>query len=187
MKKTISLFIVITLIFTFTSCEKYKSGAENSVAMPETSEVTTNRPESITKKPESTTNKSTSNNKTVIFPAETGDSIKASIDTSSGYDLSPGPKFVMLKNNKTIGYGVFIKKQTYLSSLEAFKKDKNITILETSKKYGNDYILWTDNDSEYYNYSILINNSNTGIILRNVTSKESAKGFFNNCAFLLNK
>ena len=51
-------------------------------------------------------------------------------------------------------------------------------MLDSGKKDGNDYFFWCYNDTEW-NYVIKINGSNTGIVLGNNVSEESAKECFN--------
>lgn len=55
--------------------------------------------------------------------------------------------------------------------------DENATILDSGEKDGCEYVMWNYNDSEY-DYAILIEDSNTGILLGNDVSEESAKECF---------
>lgn len=65
--------------------------------------------------------------------------------------------------------------QQYVSVVNA---DEKAEMIDSGTKNGNEYIFWCYNGSEY-NCAILIKGSNTGIVLGNPVSEESAKECFN--------
>lgn len=62
------------------------------------------------------------------------------------------------------------------------QSDENAKLLDSGTKDGNEYIFWSFNDREF-NYAILIKDSNTGVILGNNVSEESARECFERLTF----
>lgn len=115
--------------------------------------------------------------KTYTFSVETGDSIEISLDTSENYDITSEIPFVISCNDDVLSQGIFITADNYEEYKKAVSSDVNAVLMETEVKDGNEYIFWSYNNSEF-NYAILIADSNTGIILGNDVSKESAQECF---------
>ncbi len=68
--------------------------------------------------------------------------------------------------------------ESYAQFVEAIESDGNAVLLDSGTKDGNEYIFWSYNDSEF-DYAILIDDSDTGIVLGNIVSQESAVECFN--------
>jgi nitrogen regulatory protein PII-like uncharacterized protein len=67
----------------------------------------------------------------------------------------------------------------------AVEEDENASLLENGSTDTIEYFMWNYNNSEY-NYAILIKNSQTGVLLGNTVSEESAKEVFNRLQISLN-
>lgn len=121
---------------------------------------------------------STSSSKAFTFSVDTGDSVKVSLDTTGSYDLSSDVPFVISHEGKTLSQGAFMPTESYAQFVEAIESDENAVLLDSGTKDGNEYIFWSYNDLEF-DYAILIEGSNTGIVLGNNVSQESAVECFN--------
>lgn len=121
---------------------------------------------------------STSSSKAFTFSVDTGDSVKVSLDTTGSYDLSSDVPFVISHEGKTLSQGAFMPAESYAQFVEAIESDENAVLLDSGTKDGNEYIFWSYNDLEF-DYAILIEGSNTGIVLGNNVSQESAVECFN--------
>lgn len=120
---------------------------------------------------------STHSAKAYTFKVDNGDRIKIKLDTSDGYDISSDIPFVLSCEDETVSKGIFIYSEKYEEYVSAVESDSEAEILDAGTKDGNEYIFWRFGDSEY-NYAILINDSDTGIILGNAISEESARECF---------
>lgn len=121
---------------------------------------------------------SASSSKAFTFSVDTGDSVQVRLDTSDGYDLSSDVPFVISHEGKPLSQGAFMPRESYEQFVGAIESDENAVLLDSGTKDGNDYIFWSYNDSEF-DYAILIDGSNTGIVLGNIVSQESAVECFN--------
>jgi len=120
---------------------------------------------------------STNSSKTYTFTVDNGDKIKITLDTSDDYDISSDLPFSISCNEEILSRGSFIFGEAYEQYVSVVETDEKAELLDCGTKGGNEYIFWCYNDSEY-NYAILVNNSNTGIIIGNLVSEESAKECF---------
>ena len=111
------------------------------------------------------------------YSVETGDTVKIRLDTSDGYSFSSKLPFEISKDEKLQSQGTFITKDDYNQYALVVEEDEYATILDKGEKDGNTYVFWSYNDSEY-NYAIYIEDSNTGVLLGNVISEESAEECF---------
>lgn len=116
--------------------------------------------------------------KAFTYSVETGDSVKVSLDTSDKYDMTSDLPFAISCDGETFSQGLFITAENYSQYVEVVNTDETAALLDSGSKDGNQYIFWSYNDSEY-NYAILIGDSNTGMILANNVSEESARECFN--------
>lgn len=121
---------------------------------------------------------SAGSSKAFTFSVDTGDSVKVSMDTTGSYDLSSDVPFVISHEGKTLTQGTFMPAESYAQFVEAIESDGNAVLLDSGTKDGNEYIFWSYNDSEF-DYAILIDDSDTGIVLGNIVSQESAVECFN--------
>jgi len=125
---------------------------------------------------------STNSFKAYTFTVDNGDKIKITIDTSDDYNISPDLPFSISHDGRILSQGSFILGDAYEQYVSAVSADGNAKLLDSGIKDGHKYIFWCYNESEY-NYVILISDSNTGIILGNLVSEESAKECFNRLEF----
>lgn len=121
---------------------------------------------------------SASSSKAFTFSVDTGDSVEVRLDTSGSYDLSSDVPFVISHEGNTLSQGAFMPAESYEQFVEAIESDENAILLDSGTKDGNEYIFWSYNDTEF-DYAILIDGSNTGIVLGNNVSQESAVECFN--------
>lgn len=120
----------------------------------------------------------TTSSKVYTFTVDNGDKIKVELNTSNDYDLSSDVPFAILCDGKTLSQGSFVMAESYQQYVSVVNTDENAELIDSGTKDGNEYIFWCYNGSEY-NYAILIKGSNTGIVLGNPVSEESAKECFN--------
>lgn len=115
--------------------------------------------------------------KAYTFSVDNGDSIKVSLNTMDNYDISSELPFTITCNGELQSQGTFILGDAFAQYKSVVENDEKAEMIDSGEKDGNDYIFWCYNGSEY-NYAILIADSNTGIVLGNVISEESAKECF---------
>lgn len=111
--------------------------------------------------------------KVFTFSVDTGDKVCIELDTTDGYDITSDLPFEISQNGSVLSQGTFIEAEQFESYVQAVSNDANAKIIETNTKDSNQYMFWSYNDSEF-NIVILINNSNTGILLGNTISENSA-------------
>ena len=115
--------------------------------------------------------------KAYTFSVDNGDSIKVSLNTMDNYDISSELPFTITWNGELQSQGTFILGDAFAQYKNVVENDENAEMLDAGEKDGNEYIFWCYNGSEY-NYAILIAETNTGVVLGNVISEESAKECF---------
>lgn len=120
---------------------------------------------------------STNSSKTYTFTVDNGDKIKISLNTTDNYDISSEVPFTISCDGKILSQGSFVLAESYQQYVSVVNTDENAELIDTGTKNGNEYIFWCYNESEY-NYAILIKDSNTGIVLGNPVSEESAAECF---------
>lgn len=116
------------------------------------------------------------------FSVETGDSVKITLDTSDGYSMTSDLPFAISKDDETLSQGTFITADTYYMYVDAVNTQENIELLESKSNNHVEYIFWCYSDTEY-DYAILLKDSNTGILLGNNISRESAEECFERMQF----
>ena len=121
---------------------------------------------------------STTSSKTYTFTVDNGDKIKISLNTTDNYDISSEVPFSISCDGKTLSQGSFVLAESYQQYVSVVNTDENAKLIDSGTKDGNEYIFWCYNGSEY-NYAVLIKGSNTGIVIGNPVSEESAKECFN--------
>lgn len=120
----------------------------------------------------------TKSSKTYTFTVDNGDKIKVTLDTTDNYDITSEVPFAITCDGKTLSQGSFVLAESYQQYVSVVNTDENAQMIDSGTKDGNEYIFWCYNGSEY-NYAILIKGSNTGIVIGNPVSEESAKECFN--------
>ena len=111
------------------------------------------------------------------YKVETGDNIKISLTTNDGYELTSDIPFVISKDKKELSQGTFISTEYYTAYVDSVKNDEKAKIIDEGTKSDCSYVMWNYNDSEF-NYVVMINGTNTGILIANNISEESAKECF---------
>ena len=111
------------------------------------------------------------------FKVETGDNIIVSLVSNDGYSLSSDIPFVISKGKKELSQGTFIWADYYDAYVDSVSSDEKAKIIDEGEKDNYSYVMWNYDDSEF-NYVIKINGTNTGILLSNNISEESAKECF---------
>lgn len=120
----------------------------------------------------------TKSSKAYTYTVDNGDKIRVELNTSDNYNISSDVPFVISYNGYTQSHGSFILSEYYQQYVDVVNADEKAELIDFGTKDGNEYIFWCYNRSEY-NYAILVNGSNTGIVLGNLVSAESAKECFN--------
>lgn len=128
----------------------------------------------------------TNNNISYTYSVSTNDKVKIAIDITEGFSITKDIPFSILKNSKNLSQGKFITNSDYDSFVESVKTDINFTLLDYGNINGNEYIFWNYNNSEY-NYAVLLNGTDTGVILGNNISEESARECFSKLTISLEK
>ncbi|WP_249030497.1 hypothetical protein [Tannockella kyphosi] len=118
--------------------------------------------------------------------ADTGDTISVKFDTSDGYYLEEYDTesllldtqiFCVYDSDDTIlSQATFVSSSDYSLYNIAISGDSAATLIDSSDE-GNQYLFWSYDDSEF-NYIILVEGSNTAIVLGNNVSQESAQECF---------
>ncbi len=119
----------------------------------------------------------TSSNKSYTFSVDTGDKVKLKLDTSDKYDITSNIPFEISCDGEVMSQGSFIKAEYYEDYVKVAKSDKKAQLIDSGEKNNNKYVFWSYNNEEF-NYAILVGDSNTGILLGNIISKESAEKTF---------
>ncbi len=122
---------------------------------------------------------------TYTYNVSTGDSVDIKLDTSDDYQLTSDLPFEISKDGQLLTSGSFINADGYQMYAGAVEEDENASLLENGSTDTIEYFMWNYNNSEY-NYAILIKNSQTGVLLGNTVSEESAKEVFNRLQISLN-
>lgn len=120
----------------------------------------------------------TSSSMTYLFSVDNGDSVKITLDTTDHYKMTSEVPFTISHDGETLSQGAFIQGEAYSEYINAVERDEKAYVLDSGTKDGNEYEFWKYNDSEY-NYVIKVAGTNTGIVLGNNVSQESAQECFN--------
>lgn len=131
---------------------------------------------------------------TKTFKTDSGEKVALSLDTTSGYKLSDTQGlFIVSKKDKAISRGIFIKKETYESYVEWLDKKTgnkkfvgNTTKIIEDKETDNiKYIYYSSTGASgiEYNHVGYIKDSNTGFLINNTVSGQTARECFNLLSF----
>lgn len=112
------------------------------------------------------------------FSIDNGDSIKISLDTSDKFKISSNVPFEISQDGRVLMQGSFIRGEAYDEYVSALESAENTVIMDSGVKDGNKYTYWIYNAQEF-NYVIMVEGSNTGIVLSNSISPNSAMECFN--------
>lgn len=122
---------------------------------------------------------STTAKKTVAYTysVETGDNIVVELDASGNYGLSSEIPFEISHNGEVISHGIFIYSDYYSEYIETVKNDSNAIIIDSGENDSCEYLMWNYKGEEF-NYVMKIKGTDTGLLLGNNVSEESAKECF---------
>ena len=114
--------------------------------------------------------------KSYTFKVETGDNIEVKLDASDGYDITSDLPFTISKDGEDLSQGTFITLDGYDYYITGVNNNSDAKIIDSGTKNGLEYTFYSY-DSEY-NYIIKVKDSNTGLVIGNIVSEESAKECF---------
>lgn len=124
---------------------------------------------------------STHSNMAFTFNVETGDSVKVSLDTSNGLQLTQDDgKFSVNKGDQKVLQGMFITKQTYDSYIE-ITDSSDVTVIEEGNGNNNNAYRFYEcegNSGKEYDYIVWVSNSNTGVLIGSIEGKDEVKAAF---------
>lgn len=115
--------------------------------------------------------------KSYTFDVETGDKIEVKLNTTDGYDITSDLPFSIINDGKTLSQGTFITLDNYNQYISVVSSDSGAKIIDSATKNGLQYTFYSYNNSEW-NYVIKVVGSNTGLLLGNPISEESARTCF---------
>lgn len=122
--------------------------------------------------------------KSCTYNVETGDIVKVSLDATGGYDIDSTLPFSISKDEEVITQGTFVTSEAYDLYLEAIQSDEKALLIESIDEDGYNYLFWEYNDTEW-NYLIMLGGFDTGVLLSNTVSMESARECFDRLEFTL--
>ena len=124
----------------------------------------------------------------ITYDVSTGDKIKLQLDTTGGYSQDGKNPFTIKQNDKDILQGTFIDMDTYNSYVDNVNSG-SIEILEQGIKDSNSFIFYTvDNGTaKEYDFIVMIEGSNTGVLLGGITGQEEVRNCFSNITFTVEK
>ncbi len=124
------------------------------------------------------------NNKKIsnTYEVNTGDKIVLTLNTSGGYSMTSDMPFSITKDEGIISRGTFIESAAYEVYESSMGLIDGIVNSDKGEKNGISYLYFNYNNTEF-DYIIKINDSNTGVLLSNSISEESAKEIFEKLSF----
>ncbi len=117
------------------------------------------------------------------FSVETGDKIKITLDTTDDYSMTSQMPFSVSKGDEVQSQGTFVTKDTYRSYVDIVEGEDSAEKLDSGSKDGIEYLFWSTGDE--YDYAIYIEDSDTGLLIGNNVSRESAEECFSRLQFSL--
>lgn len=120
--------------------------------------------------------------KAYTFRVDNGESVKIKLDTSDKYDLTSELPFTITQDGETLSQGTFILGDAFAQYKAVVAEDEKAELLDSGNVEGMEYIFWSYNEAEF-NYAILLEGGNTGILLGNIVSEESAREVFARLTF----
>lgn len=116
------------------------------------------------------------------YEVNTGDKITLSLNTTDGYSMTQDMPFSITKDDGIISRGTFIEASAYEVYESSMDLIDGIVNSDKGEKDGITYLYFNYNNTEF-DYIIKINDSNTGLLLSNSISEESAKEMFERLSF----
>ena len=125
-----------------------------------------------------------SNDTSIVFDVETGDKIKVTLDESDNYQLIDDIPFVVSQDDEELSKGTFMNENGYNQYKELVENNEDVNILDEESNSNIEYIFFEyESYTSEYNYIIMIKDSNTGIVLKNTVSQDSAEEVFSRLSF----
>ena len=121
---------------------------------------------------------------TYTYTVETGDVIEVKLNTTNDLSMSHKPPIEITRNDTHLSDVIFIEKATYENYFSAAQTSENAVVLENAEKDGNKYLMWCYAGREW-NYVLLVGDSETGVLIGNAVSEESARECFEALTFSL--
>ncbi|MDY2632899.1 MAG: hypothetical protein SOV85_16370 [Clostridium sp.] len=115
--------------------------------------------------------------KAYTYSVTTGDSVKIKLNTSDNYDISADMPFKITKDGEVLSQGTFMQGEMYNQYVESAQYDEKVKVIDSGKIGENEFLFYEYNNSEF-NYVVLVRDSNTGLIIGNNVSEESARECF---------
>ncbi|WP_294188837.1 hypothetical protein [uncultured Clostridium sp.] len=115
--------------------------------------------------------------KAYTYSVTTGDSVKIKLNTSDNYDISADMPFKITKDGEVLSQGTFMQGEMYNQYVESAQYDEKVKVIDSGKIGENEFLFYEYNNSEF-NYVVLVGDSNTGLIIGNNVSEESARECF---------
>lgn len=118
---------------------------------------------------------STHSSKSATFTVETGDSIKVTVDTKAGFDLTMEVPFTISKESTPIITGSFAYAEYYDTFRQSVDENTDAELLDEGIKDGSDYFLYSVTDGDTYGYYCILKvcNSETLVVLESLTNEEN--------------
>lgn len=116
------------------------------------------------------------------YEVNTGDKITLSLNITDGYSMTQDMPFSITKDDGIISRGTFIEASAYEVYESSMDLTEGIVNSDKGEKDGITYLYFNYNNTEF-DYIIKINDSNTGLLLSNSISEESAKEMFERLSF----
>ena len=116
------------------------------------------------------------------FVVDNGDTIRVKLDLYEGYDMTNSIPIGFSKDGSTVSFGYFIQSEYYDDYASSLSYEDDVEILDSGSNDTIEYIFWSY-DSIEFNYAIKIKDSNSGFILGNNISEDSAKECFELLSF----
>lgn len=120
------------------------------------------------------------------FNVSTGDSIKVTLDTSAGHELSQKDgEFFVSKDGVELTRGIFLTEEKYKSYFDNVEGAEGVSVLDSGKHNENEFIyyLYNDNGTDTWYHVISVEGSSTGVGLINTSGQNSAKEIFELLSF----
>lgn len=128
----------------------------------------------------------TSSSLSYTYTVDNGDSVKVTLNTTDKYKITSSVPFKIMHDGEELTQGTFIHGDAYEQYKSVVQNDEKSVLLDSGTKDGHEYVFWCYDGMEY-NYVVKIADSNTGILLYNPVSEETAKECFNRLTFAAQK
>lgn len=116
------------------------------------------------------------------YKVSTGDNIQIKLNNSDGYSITSEVPFKITKDNATVSEGTFITLDGYDQYITTVNNTSAAKVIDKGTKNGAEYTFYSYNGQEF-NYIIKVEGSNTGLLIGNAVSEESAKECFERLTF----